>query len=85
VARALSSDWLEELAPKIPFEVLEDVLMMGNVDEIVTELTPYADQSCEQVMLINNTGLVGGSSEMMAQGPQLAALRERLSCLRLEC
>ncbi len=84
IPHALSADWLEELAPKIPFEVLEEVLMMGNVDEILTELKPYADQGCEHVMLINNTGLVGGISEVMAQGPQLAALRESLSYLRSE-
>jgi phthiodiolone/phenolphthiodiolone dimycocerosates ketoreductase len=69
VPHALDPGWLEELAPRIPFEVLEEVLVMGNVEEIVKELKPYADQGCEHVMLINNTGLVGGISEMMAQAP----------------
>jgi len=72
---------LRTLAPTIPFEVLEELVFMGNVHEVAERLSGYAEAGCEHVMLLNSTGIVGGGPEAASRAPDLVALRERLAAL----
>jgi phthiodiolone/phenolphthiodiolone dimycocerosates ketoreductase len=69
---------LSALAPTIPFEVLEELVFMGNVDEVAERLRGYAEEGCEHVILLNNTGIVGGVLEATSRASDLLALRESL-------
>jgi phthiodiolone/phenolphthiodiolone dimycocerosates ketoreductase len=70
---------LSAVAPKIPFEVLEEFFFMGNVNEVAERLRGYADEGCEHVVLLNMTGTVGGVPEVISRAPAVNALCERLS------
>jgi phthiodiolone/phenolphthiodiolone dimycocerosates ketoreductase len=74
IAHDYDPDELRRLAPGIPFEVVEGAIVAGNPDEIAQEIRRYAEHGCEHVMLINNTGLVGGVAEVQAQAPRFADL-----------
>ena len=73
---------LRALAPTIPFEVVEEFLFLGNVDEVAQRLRGYADNGCEHAVLLNLTGLVGGVPEVTRHAPDLGMLRQRLSELK---
>ena len=51
---------LRQLAPRIPFEMREEYLFVGNPAEVAERLGGYADAGLEHVVLLNLTGLVGG-------------------------
>lgn len=76
----LKADDLRDLAPTIPFEMVEQVLFIGNAEELGEQFQGYAQNGLEHVVLANLTGVVGGMDEIMARGmdlPQLmAVLRE---------
>jgi phthiodiolone/phenolphthiodiolone dimycocerosates ketoreductase len=72
-------DKLRALAPTIPFDVVEECLFLGNVDEVAQRLRGYADNGCEHAVLLNLTGLVGGVPEVTRHAPDLGMLRQRLS------
>ena len=76
----LDADDLRDLAPTIPFEMVQQVLFVGNAQEIGSQLEAYARAGLEHAVLANLTGVVGGMDEIMARGlefPELmAVLRE---------
>ena len=76
----LDADELRDLAPTIPFEMVTQVLFIGNAQELGRQFEGYAGAGLEHVVLANLTGVVGGMDEIMARGmelPQLmAVLRE---------
>lgn len=74
MAHNFDPDHLRSLAPGIPFEVVEGAVAAGSPNEIAQEVRRYAEHCCEHVMLINNTGLVGGAVEAQAQAPRLSEL-----------
>jgi phthiodiolone/phenolphthiodiolone dimycocerosates ketoreductase len=65
---------LRELAPRIPFELVEEYLLAGNAEEVAQRIRPYADAGLQHPVIMNLTGLVGGVEEAMARGSDLAAL-----------
>jgi phthiodiolone/phenolphthiodiolone dimycocerosates ketoreductase len=66
---------LRELAPRIPFELLEEsYLHAGNAAEVVEQLNGFADAGCEHFITWNFTGLVGGMDEVMARESEWVAL-----------
>lgn len=65
---------LRELAPRIPFEVLDEYLFMGNATEVFERLESYADAGLEHPVMMNMTGLLGGVGEAMARTGELAVL-----------
>ena len=73
VVHDLDPEMLRELAPQIPFSLLSDVILMGNVEEITEQLEPYARAGCDHVILANMTGIVGGTDEFMARMPDFKA------------
>jgi phthiodiolone/phenolphthiodiolone dimycocerosates ketoreductase len=76
----LDPEQLRELAPTIPFELVEEFTFIGNATEIAERVSGYADNGLEHVVLGNGTGTVGGLDEINANTGQfidlVAALRE---------
>jgi alkanesulfonate monooxygenase SsuD/methylene tetrahydromethanopterin reductase-like flavin-dependent oxidoreductase (luciferase family) len=70
----LASDLLRELAPAIPFELVEEFVFIGNATEITDRVSGYADNGLGHVILGNATGTVGGIEEITANTGELLAL-----------
>jgi phthiodiolone/phenolphthiodiolone dimycocerosates ketoreductase len=70
----LDPEQLRELAPTIPFELVEEYTFVGNATEIVDRVSGYADNGLEHVILGNATGTVGGLDEINANAGQLRAV-----------
>ncbi|HEY2193432.1 MAG TPA: LLM class flavin-dependent oxidoreductase [Actinomycetospora sp.] len=70
---------LREFAPRIPFELIEEYVFMGNAVEVAERLGRYANAGLEHPVILNLTGLVGGMDEAMARGPELGTLRGLLA------
>ena len=76
VIHGLDADDLRDIAPTIPFEMVCEVLFVGNADELAAQFEGYARNGLEHVVLANITGVVGGMDEIMARAmdlPQLTA------------
>jgi phthiodiolone/phenolphthiodiolone dimycocerosates ketoreductase len=67
---------LRELAPRIPFELFEEQVYVGNASEVAERLGGMAAAGCEHLVVCNISGLAGGLTEAMARGPELAALSQ---------
>jgi phthiodiolone/phenolphthiodiolone dimycocerosates ketoreductase len=65
---------LRELAPKIPFELVEEFMFIGNADEIAHRASGYAANGMEHVIVGNTTGIVGGVDEIAANATRLGNL-----------
>lgn len=74
IPHALEPATLRALAPRIPFELVEEYLLMGDVEDVAQRILPYADAGLQHSVIMNLTGLVGGVEEAMARGGDLAAL-----------
>jgi phthiodiolone/phenolphthiodiolone dimycocerosates ketoreductase len=74
IPHELDPQALRELAPRIPFELLEEYVFLGNASEVSERLRRYADAGLEHPILMSLTGLVGGAEEAMARGADLAEL-----------
>lgn len=70
----LSPDDLRDLAPTIPFEMVQQVLFIGNAQELGEQFQGYADAGLEYAVLANLTGVVGGMDEIMARGADFPEL-----------
>ena len=70
----LDPDELRDLAPTIPFEMVQQVLFVGNADELATQFEAYAKAGLEYIVMANLTGVVGGMDEIMARGADLPQL-----------
>ena len=77
----LSADDLRDLAPTIPFEMVKQVLFVGNAAELAGQFEAYARNGLEHVVLANITGVVGGMDEIMTRAADLPALKAALSDL----
>jgi phthiodiolone/phenolphthiodiolone dimycocerosates ketoreductase len=70
----LDPEQLRELAPTIPFELVEEFWFIGNATELADRVSGYADNGLEHVILGDGTWTVGGLAEINANTGQLAAL-----------
>ena len=77
----LSPDDLRDLAPTIPFDMVKQVLFVGNADELAGQFEAYARNGLEHVVMANLTGVIGGMDEIIARGADLPALKNVLSDL----
>jgi phthiodiolone/phenolphthiodiolone dimycocerosates ketoreductase len=84
IPHLLDPDRLRKIAPTIPSELVEGAIATGTVDDVVAEVRGFADAGCEQVMLINTTGLVGGDAEVQAHTPKFAELCQRVRQIRVQ-
>jgi phthiodiolone/phenolphthiodiolone dimycocerosates ketoreductase len=79
VIHELDPDELRDIAPTIPFEMVQQVLFIGNATELATKFEAYARNGLEHVVMANLTGVVGGMDEIMARAMDLPALKAALS------
>jgi len=79
VFHELDPDELRELAPKIPFELVEEFFFMGNAGEIAQRVAGYGDHGLEHVILGNATGTVGGMAEIVASTNEFLSLTAALA------
>jgi phthiodiolone/phenolphthiodiolone dimycocerosates ketoreductase len=70
----LNPDDLRDLAPTMPFELVEDVVFLGNAQDVAERLSGYAANGLEHVALANLTGVVGGMEEIEANMGQFFEL-----------
>jgi phthiodiolone/phenolphthiodiolone dimycocerosates ketoreductase len=70
---------LRDLAATIPFEMVKEVLFIGNSDELARQFEGYARNGLEHIVLANITGVVGGMDEIMARGMELPVLKNVLA------
>lgn len=68
-----------DLAPTITFDMLKEVLFIGNAEELAGQFEGYAKNGLEHIVLANLTGVVGGMEKIMARG---ADLRQLMAALR---
>jgi phthiodiolone/phenolphthiodiolone dimycocerosates ketoreductase len=77
----LDPEHLRELAPTIPFELVEEFFFMGNATEIAERVSAYADNGLEHIILGNATGTVGGLDEISANTKEFLSLASALAAL----
>ena len=70
----LNADDLRDLAPTIPFEMVKEVLFVGNAQELGQQFEGYAKAGLEHLIIGNLTGVVGGMDEILARGMELPQL-----------
>ncbi len=81
IVHDLDPDELRALAPELPFELVEDVIFLGNADDVGERLSGYASNGMNHVVLANLTGVVGGMEEIEANMPQFFQLRAMLDAM----
>jgi phthiodiolone/phenolphthiodiolone dimycocerosates ketoreductase len=81
IIHELDADGLRDLAPTIPFEMVQRVLCIGNADQLGRQFEDYAKAGLEHMVLANITGVVGGMDEITARALELPALKSALSDL----
>ncbi|MFV1365335.1 hypothetical protein AAHH97_18110 [Mycolicibacterium elephantis] len=70
----LDPDELRELAPRIPVELVEELMFIGNATEIAERVSGYAANGLEHTIAASVTGVVGGIGEITSDTGQLTAL-----------
>jgi len=75
----LDPEELRELAPTIPFELVEEFMFVGNATEITARVSGNADNGLEHIILGNGTGVVGGLDEINANTKESAELISALA------
>ena len=78
IVHDLDQEELRALAPEMPFELVEDVVFLGNADDVAERLSRYAANGLNHVVLANLTGVVGGMEEIEANMAQFFQLRAML-------
>ena len=74
IIHGLNPDDLRDLAPTIPFDMVTQVIFIGNADELGRQFEPYSRAGLEHIVLANLTGVVGGMDEIMARAMELPQL-----------
>ncbi|MHB8693877.1 MAG: LLM class flavin-dependent oxidoreductase [Solirubrobacteraceae bacterium] len=77
VPHAVDPAHARELASQIPFELMEEVAIIGNADEMREKLDPFLDAGAEHVTFYDFTGVLAVPPEVMA-----AELEKLVSSLR---
>ncbi len=75
----LDANDLRALASEIPFDMVKEVLFIGNTEELTGQFEAYAQNGLEHIVLANITGVVGGMDEIMARGAELPILKGALA------
>lgn len=79
IIHGLDADELRDLAPTIPFEMVQQVLFIGNDQDLARQFEAYARNGLEHVVIANITGVVGGMDEIVARAMDLPVLKAVLS------
>jgi len=78
IPHALDAERLREIAPRIPFALMEDYYFLGSAAEIAAQVEPYARAGLEHIVLGNMSGITGGRAAAERGAPELARLRDLL-------
>ena len=81
IVHDLDPEELRALAPEMPFELVEDVIFLGNADDVAGRLSGYAENGMDHVVLCNLTGVVGGMEEIEGNMAQFFQLRAMLDSM----
>ena len=81
VLHEMDPEMLRELAPKIPFELVEEFTFIGNDEEVGARLASYRDVGLDLVVLADSTGTVGGLTEIAVNTGRFANLTSELAAL----
>ncbi len=79
ITHTLDADTLRELAPQIPYELVEEGRFSGNVQELVEQFAAFAGQGLQHLVIANVTGSVGGMKEAETRTSDFADLVKRLA------
>jgi phthiodiolone/phenolphthiodiolone dimycocerosates ketoreductase len=74
IIHELNAERLREIAPTIPVEIVEEILYLGNAEEIANRARAYADAGLEYAILGNFSGIVGGATEVQQLIPDFIHL-----------
>jgi phthiodiolone/phenolphthiodiolone dimycocerosates ketoreductase len=77
----LDPEQLRALAPEMPFELVEEVVFLGNADDVAERLSGYAANGMNHVVMANLTGVVGGMEEIEANMMQFIQLKGMLDAM----
>ncbi len=79
IIHELDPDDLRDIAPTIPFEMVQQVLFIGNADELGCQFEGYVRNGLEHLVMANLTGMIGGMDEIMARAAELPMLKTVLT------
>lgn len=65
---------LRDLAPKIPFELVEEFIFIGNDEQVQERVASYSEVGLELAVLADTTGAVGGLHEIEANAGRFSNL-----------
>ena len=82
IPHALDPATLRELAPRIPVELVEEFVMLGNAEEIAARLEPYAEAGLEHVVLADLTATTYAPEDVAAALGELFKLKPLLEPMR---
>ena len=82
IPHALDPVTLRELAPRIPVELVEEFVMLGNAEEIAARLKPYAEAGLEHVVLADLTAMTYAPEDAAAALGELFKLKPLLELTR---
>ena len=78
IPHELDAEQLRALAPKIPFELINEHFFCGDAAEVFELYRPFIDAGLEHVILPFSIGMVGGPAEMETSMTELVRLRAML-------
>lgn len=79
VVHDMNPETLRDVAPEIPFELVEEFIFMGNDEEVLERIASYRDVGTELVVLADTTGTPGGFGEIEANAGRFSRLVSELS------
>jgi phthiodiolone/phenolphthiodiolone dimycocerosates ketoreductase len=82
IPHSLDPAVLRDLAPRIPFELLEELIHLGNAEEVAARINRFAEAGCEHLVLLDLTGIVGGMAEVVARRSELVTLGRAVARMR---
>jgi phthiodiolone/phenolphthiodiolone dimycocerosates ketoreductase len=71
----LDPDRLRESLRRVPREMVEAFIMMGNADELATQLAPYRERGLEHLVIADTTGLTQDPETAASLMPELVKLK----------
>ena len=81
VIHDMDPESLREIAPKIPFELVEEFIFMGNDEEVLERIASYRKVGLDLVVLADTTGSVGGLGEIETNAGRFSNLVSQLAAM----
>ena len=80
IPHAIDPAELRRVAEKIPFEMVEEAVMIGNADDIAKRILPYAEAGLDHVVFADLTGFTFSAAETgQLLSSELSKLRQALA------